>query len=421
MVYKAKIDFSISTLLFVLFDLTSVSNRKGSSMNSDRFVFSQLSDFLPRYEFNKCVARYRGNWRVRTFSCYDQLLAMMFAQLTGQESLRDTAISLGTVRNKLFHAGFRNNDIAKSTLADANENRDWRIYADFAQVLIGHARLLYRNEPFAVELEQPAYVFDSTTVDLCLSLFPWAKFRHRKGAVKLHTLLDLRGNLPCYIQITNGNVHDVNLLDDLVVEPGAFYIMDRGYTDFERLYRLSRQAAFYVIRAKFNLGYSVRDSRTFDRSTGLRNDQTIVLDGYQTSRDYPQPLRRISYIDVETEKRYIYLTNNFSLPALTIAQLYKARWEIELFFKWIKQNLRIKAFYGYSDNAVRTQIWIAVITYVLLAIIKAELKCVLSLGEIIQTLRTPILDKVNIKQLLSNNKKINDGFTSNNQLLLLDF
>ena len=286
---------------------------------------------------------------------------MAFAQLTGRESLRDIETCLRAMQPKLYHAGLRY-PVSRSTLADANENRDWRIYADFAQVLIGHARKLYSQDDFGVQLEETAYVFDSSTIDLCLSLFPWARFRQRKAAIKLHTLMDLRGNIPCFIRITEGKTHDVGLLDELILEPGAFYIMDRGYIDFARLYTFTQQAAFFVIRAKRNLDYTRRMSRPVDKSTGLRSDQTIVLHGPRTSQDYPDVLRRISYVDLETAKRFVFLTNHFVLPALTIPQLYKCRWQVELFFKWIKQHLQIKAFFGTSENAVKTQIWIAIST-----------------------------------------------------------
>ena len=310
-------------------------------------------DFLPRHEFNRCVHRYHGNYRTRHFKCRDQFLSMAFAQLTGRESLRDIETCLRAMQPKLYHAGIRY-PVSRSTLADANENRDWRIYADFAQVLIGHARKLYSQDDFGVQLEETAYVFDSSTIDLCLSLFPWARFRQRKAAIKLHTLMDLRGNIPCFIRITEGKTHDVGLLDELIeliLEPDAFYIMDCGYIDFARLYTFTQQAAFFVIRAKRNLDYTRRRSLPVDKSTGLRSDQTIVLHGPGTSQDYPDVLRRISYVDLETAKRFVFLTNHFVLPALTIPQLYKCRWQVELFFKWIKQHLQIKAFFGTSENA----------------------------------------------------------------------
>ena len=305
-------------------------------------------------------------------------------------------------------------------MADANENRDWRIYADFAQVLIGHARKLYSQDDFGVQLEETAYVFDSSTIDLCLSLFPWARFRQRKAAIKLHTLMDLRGNIPCFVRITEGKTHDVGLLDELILEPGAFYILDRGYIDFARLYTFTQQAAFFVIRAKRNLDYTRRMSRPVDKSTGLRSDQTIVLHGPRTSQDYPDVLRRISYVDLETAKRFVFLTNHFVLPALTIPQLYKCRWQVELFFKWIKQHLQIKAFFGTSENAVKTQIWIAISTYVLVAIVKKQLHVDRRLAEILQIFTVSLFEKVDILQLLT---RINSQYQSEhlcNQLTLFD-
>ena len=369
-------------------------------MHTGRIVFSQLMDFLPRHEFNRCVRRYHGNYRTRHFKCRDQFLCMAFAQLTGRESLRDIETCLRAMQLKLYHAGIRY-PVSRSTLADANENRDWRIYADFAQGLIGHARKLYSQDDFGVQLEETAYVFDSSTIDLCLSLFPWARFRQRKAAIKLHTLMDLRGNIPCFIRITEGKTHDVGLLDELILEPGAFYIMDRGYIDFARLYTFTQQAAFFVIRAKRNLDYTRRRSRPVDKSTGLRSDQTIVLRGPGTSQDYPGTLRRISYFDLETAKRFVFLTNQFVLPALTIPQLYKCRWQVELFFKWIKQHLQIKAFFGTSENAVKTQIWIAISTYVLVAIVKKQLDVDRRLAEILQIFTVSLFEKVDILQLLT--------------------
>ena len=388
-------------------------------MHTGRIVFSQLMDFLPRHEFNRCVHRYHGNYRTRHFKCRDQFLCMAFAQLTGRESLRDIETCLRAMQPKLYHAGLRY-PVSRSTLADANENRDWRIYADFAQVLIGHARKLYSQDDFGVQLEETAYVFDSSTIDLCLSLFPWARFRQRKAAIKLHTLMDLRGNIPCFIRITEGKTHDVGLLDELILEPGAFYIMDRGYIDFARLYTFTQQAAFFVIRAKRNLDYTRRMSRPVDKSTGLRSDQTIVLHGPRTSQDYPDVLRRISYVDLETAKRFVFLTNHFVLPALTIPQLYKCRWQVELFFKWIKQHLQIKAFFGTSENAVKTQIWIAISTYVLVAIVKKQLHVDRRLAEILQIFTVSLFEKVDILQLLT---RINSQYQSEhlcNQLTLFD-
>lgn len=389
-------------------------------MLNDRYVFSQLMDFLPKHEFNRCVALRRGNRRIRNFSCYDQFLCMAFAQLTYRESLRDIEICLRTVHRKLYHAGFRG-AIARSTLADANERRDWRIYADLAAVLIAHARQLYAADGFGVELEQTAYALDSTTIDLCLALFPWARFRQRKGAVKLHTLLDLRGNIPCFVRITHGKTHDVTALDAVVIEAGAFYVMDRGYLDFGRLRRFTLSLAFFVIRGKKNLDYSRRSYRRVDKATGLRSDQTIVMRGPKTSKAYPEPLRRISYCDPETQKRFVFLTNNFQLPALTIAQIYKSRWQIELFFRWIKQHLRIKSFYGTSPNAVKTQVWIAVSVYVLVAIVRKELRLERTMGEILQILSISLFEKIPISEALSLPKSGFEEIPCHNQLPLFDF
>jgi len=369
-------------------------------MYSGRIVFSQLMDFLPKHEFNKCVRRYQGNYQVRRFSCFDQFFCMAFAQLTYRESLREIETCLRALQPKLYDAGIRRK-VARSTLAEANENRDWRVYADFAQVLIQRARNLYAEDEFGVVLDQAAYVFDSTAIDLCLSLFPWAHFRKRKGAIKLHTLMDLHGSIPCFIRVTEGNVHDVNLLDQLILEPGSFYILDRGYIDFTRLYVFTLHSAFFIIRAKRNLDCTRRNYRPVDKTTGLRSDQTIVLNGPKTSQEYPDPLRRISYVDLKTSKRFVFLTNNFMLNPLTIPQLYKCRWQVELFFRWIKQHLRIKSFYGTSENAVKTQIWIAVSTYVLVAIIKKELKLGRSLNEILQILSITLFEKNPIYQVLS--------------------
>jgi hypothetical protein len=344
---------------------------------------------------------------------------MAFAQLTYRESLRDIETCLRAMHSKLYHAGIRGN-VSRSTLADANEKRDWRIYADFAHVLIHTARQLYADEGFGLELEQTAYVLDSTTIDLCLSLFPWAHFRKRKGAIKLHTLMDLRGAIPCFICITKGTTHDVTILDQLIFEPTAFYIMDRGYIDFGRLYRLSQNRAFFVIRAKKNLDYQRRSYRSVDSSTGLRSDQTIVLRGPKTSQMYPDPLRRISYFDIETNRRFIFLTNNFILPALTIALLFKYRWQIEIFFKWIKQHLRIKAFYGTSPNAVKTQIWIAISVYVLVAIIKKKLKIDRSLNEILQILSITLFENSSLLQVLADSQLQKEMELFSNQMKLFN-
>ena len=388
-------------------------------MYTGQMVFAQLMDFLPRHEFNACVRRYRGNSHVRDFSCRDQLLAMAFAQLTYRESLRDIETCLRAMGPKLYHAGFRSR-ISRSTLGDANKRRDWRIWADFAQVLIRRARVLYAQDGFAVALKHAAYALDSTTIDLCLALFPWARFRRHKGAVKLHTLIDLRGNIPCFIRITQGKTHDVNVLDHLPIEPGAFYMMDKGYIDFGRLHAFTRQLAFFVTRAKKNLDCSRRESRVVDKSTGLRSDQTIVLRGVKTTKLYPDALRRIAYYDAEHDRRLLFLTNNFELSALTIAQLYRCRWQVELFFKWIKQNLRIKAFYGNSVNAVKTQVWIAVSVYVLVAILRKELKLDRSLSEILQILSVTPFEKTPIFQALSTIPVPNPQSACCNQLTLFD-
>jgi len=389
-------------------------------MNAGRFVFSQLIDFLPKYEYDKCVRRYRGNHRVRTFSCYDQFLCMAFAQLTYRESLRDIVTCLDVLKPKLFHVGIRGK-VSRSTLADANEDRDWRIYADFAQVLIAEARGLYADDDFGVDLDNTVYALDASTIDLCLSLFPWAKFRKTKGAVKLHTLLNLRGNIPEFIHISEGKLHDVNVLDLMIPEAGSIYVMDRGYVDFKRLYTMHQTAAFFVPRAKSNFQSKRRYSRPIDKTTGLRCDQTIVLTGFYASKDYPEPMRRIVYRDAETGKRFVFLTNNFTLPAFTITQLYQARWQVELFFKWIKQHLRIKAFYGTSENAVKTQIWIAVCVYVLVAIVKKRLGLQHSLYTILQILSVGLFEKTPVLQVFSQDDATNEINESANQLELFNF
>ena len=387
-------------------------------MFDGQFVFSQLMHFLPRREFSACVERYQGQRRPRGFSCRDQFLCLAFAQLTFRESLRDIETCLRALEPKLYHAGFRGR-ISRSTLADANRAHDWRIYADFAQVLIRRARRLYASEPLAVDLQQTVYALDST-IDLCLSLFPWAKFRRRKGAVKLHTLLDLRGNIPCFIHISHGKMHDVNALDHLPIEPGAYYVMDRGYVDFGRLHRFTTGAAFFVTRGKRNLDATRRTRRHVDKTTGLRSDQTIVLAGPKSSRLYPTPLRRVVFYDVEHQRRLVLLTNDFSLPALTIAQLYKCRWQVELFFKWIKQHLRIKAFYGTSDNAVKIQVWIAISVYVLVAIVKRELRVERSMYEILQVLSLTLFEKMPLFEALNAHNSPNPEPESPNQLKLFD-
>lgn len=389
-------------------------------MNAGRIIFSQLMDFLPLHEFRKCVARYQGDRRVRTFSCLDQFYCMAFAQLTFRESLRDIETCLRTLPVKLYHMGLRGR-VSRSTLADANEQRDWRIYADLAHVLIHIARPLYANEPFGLRLKRAVYVFDSTTVDLCLSLFPWALFRRRKGAIKLHTLLDLRGKIPCFVAISHAKVHDVQALDYLVLEPGATYVMDRGYRDFLRLYRFTQEGAFFVTRAHKNLDFARQSSRRVDKTTGLRCDQTITLQGPKTSLRYPQPLRRIVYIDAPSGKRFVFLTNDFRLAPLTICQLYRCRWDVEIFFKWIKQHLRIKAFFGTSVNAVKTQIWIAISAYVLLAIAKKRLDLSHDLAQILQIVSVTIFEKSPIFQVFSHAPTTTELQAIPNQLRLFDF
>ena len=388
-------------------------------MNEGRSIFSQLISFLPDRQFRRCVARYHGDARLRGFSCWDQFLAMAFAQLTYRDGLRDIEACLRAVGSKLYHLGFRGR-IARSTLADANETHDWRIFADFAQVLIAVARPLYASDPIGVELDQSLYALDSTTIDLCLKLFPWAKFRRRKAAVKMHTLLDLHGNIPTFVRVTSGKVHDVNILDELLIEPAAFYVMDRGYIDFERLYRFTLESAFFVVRSKTNLLLQRRYSHPVDKATGVRSDQTVILAAYQSGSVYPDPLRKISYLDAETGRRHVFLTNHFTLPALTIAQIYKQRWQVELFFKWIKQHLRIKAFYGVSDNAVKTQIWIAVSVYVLVAIVRKRLALEVSLYQILQILSVTLFEKTPISCALQSTDSQPDLSTFDNQLDLFN-
>jgi len=382
-------------------------------------VFAQLISFLSHNEFNRCVAGYGGNKSVRSFSCWDQFLTMAFAQLTYRESLRDIEVCLAAQHRKLYHAGF-SGPVKRSTLANANESRDWRIYRDFAQSLIRVARPLYAHSELAKALDGTAYAFDSTTIDLCLSLFPWAKFRKRKGAIKLHTLLEIHSAIPVFIAITAGCVHDVNLLDALVPEPGSFIVLDRGYLDFERLYRWHMALAFFVIRAKDNLTFRRRYSHAHDRATGIRSDQTIALTGPRTATLYPNALRRVHYYAAETDQRLVLLTNNFSIPALTVAALYRYRWQIELFFKWIKQHLRIKNFFGTSDNCVKTQVWIAVAVYVLVAIVKKRLGLKHDLYTMLQILSLTLFEKTPILSLfqhLDDNLEMVHNF---NQLKLLD-
>jgi hypothetical protein len=374
-------------------------------MNDGRTLFSQLMDFLPAHEFRKCVDRYGGNRRIRSFSCHDQFLCMAFAQLTYRESLRDIEICLRSLGSRLYHAGIRGG-ISRSTLANANESRDWRIYADFAAVLIARARHLYRHEDLGLDLEQTVYAFDSTTIDLCLTLFPWARFRR---------------NIPCFVHISDGKMNDVRALDLLVIEPGAFYVLDRGYIDFARLYAFTQGLAFFVTRAKSTLDFRRTERRVVDKSTGLRSDNTIVLCGPKSSTLYPQPLRRIRYYAEEQDRRLVFLTNNFALPALTIAHLYRRRWQVELFFKWIKQYLRIKAFFGTSPNAVKTQVWIAISVYVLAAIARKEMGVSRSLGEMLQILSIGLFEKTPLLQAFSNGIPNIQTETIHNQLSLFDF
>jgi hypothetical protein len=391
----------------------------GTIMHVGRLVFSQVIDHLPMHTFRRCVARYDGNRYKKSFSCLDQYLCMAFAQLTYRESLRDIEACLRAQKDKLYHMGIRGN-VSRSTLADANERRDWRIYADFAQALIRIARPLYADEDLGLDLDNTVYALDASTIDLCLSVFPWALFRSTKSAVKLHTLLDLRGNIPTFIHISDGKLHDVNVLDILLPEPGAFYIMDRGYVDFQRLFTLHMAGGFFVIRAKSNTKYRRRYSRAVDKSGGVRCDQTIVLTGVKSVHDYPQTLRRIKYHDTQTGKTFNFLTNNFAIPAQTVADLYRYRWQVELFFKWIKQHLRIKSFFGTSENAVKSQIWIAISVYVLVAIIKKRLKIDVDLYTILQILSLTLFEKNHILQLVTGAESISGDADMPNQLNLFD-
>ena len=368
-------------------------------MNTGRTIFSQIMDFLPLHEFRKCIKRYRGNYKVKSFSCLDQFLCMAFAQLTYRESLRDIEACLRSMQNKLYHMGIRGG-VSRNNLANANETRDWRIYADFAQVLIHQARSLYADDDFGVELDQTVYALDTTTIDLCLSLFPWARFQKRKAGIKLHTALDLRGSIPIFIKITDARVYDLCILDELIPEAGSFYIMDRGFLDFTRLYTLNLFNAYFIIRARSNIKFRRIYSHPVDKSTGLKCDQTISLTGIDTPKYYPETLRRVRFFDRENNNHLTFLTNTFILPADTIAQLYKCRWQIELFFKWIKQHLRIKSFYGTSENAVKTQIWIAISVYLLVAIIKKLLNLEMSLYTFLQILSVTAFEKVPILQVL---------------------
>jgi hypothetical protein len=388
-------------------------------MNSGKSIFAQLMDFLPTYEFRQCVERYQGNYKLKSFSCWDQFLCMAFAQLTYRESLRDIEACLRAQQTKLYHLGIRG-QVSRNTLAHANSVRDWRIYADFAQVLITRARALYVDDHFGVELAQTVYALDATTIDLCLALFPWAEFRKHKGAVKLHTLLDLRGNIPTVVIITHGKVHEVNILDQLSFEAGAFYVMDRAYLDFARLYKLHLASAFFVTRARKRFDCQRLYSQPVNRATGVICDQIVTLVNPVPRKGYPEKLRRIRYFDVQTQKRLVFLTNNFSLPPLTIAQLYRSRWQVELFFKWIKQHLRIKKFYGTSVNALKTQIWIAISVYVLVAIVKKELQLEGSLYRMLQICSVSIFEKSPILQALSVNEDQSTLDHLCNQLILFN-
>jgi Domain of unknown function (DUF4372)/Transposase DDE domain len=388
-------------------------------MNQGKLVFAQLMQHLPLTTFGRCVARYAGEHKVKRFTCLDQYLCMTFAQLTYRESLRDIEACLRAQATKLYHMGLRGN-IARNTLANANATRDWRIYCDFAQRLIGIARRLYAEEPLGIELQDTVYALDSTTIDLCLSMFPWAPFRSTKAAVKLHTLLDLRGNIPSFIFISDGKLHDVNILDQLLPEAGAFYVMDRGYIDFERLARLHEAGSFFVTRAKSNLKAQRRYSHPVDRSSGLICDQTVALTVFYSRKGFEAPLRRIRFRDPESGKRLVFLTNNFALPALTITQLYRMRWQVELFFKWVKQHLRIKAFFGTSENAVKSQIWIAVSVYVLVAIVRKRLNLSASLYEILQILSLTMFERTPLDQLLSLPAPAQISVASFNQLNLFE-
>jgi hypothetical protein len=389
-------------------------------MNTGKTLFAQVMDFLPWKTFHRIVDRYGADRRIRTLSCAEQFRVMAFAQLTYRESLRDIEVCLAAQASKLYHMGIAA-PVARSTLADANELRDWRIYFEFAQRLIVKARALYASEDFGVELANTVYALDATTIDLCLSMFPWAPFRSTKAAVKLHTLLDLRGSIPTFIHISDGKLHDVNVLDLLIIEAGAFYIMDRGYLDFERLYALDQASGFFVTRGKRNLDARRLYSAPVDRNSGLICDQTIVLNGYYAAKGYPGHLRRIRYRDPETGKRLVFLTNQFALPPLTICALYKCRWQVELFFKWIKQHLRIKRFYGTSENAVRTQIWIAISVYVLVAIIKKQLNLEVSLHTLLQILSVTLFEKLPLQQAVADIVPITNDIVLHNQLKLFEF
>jgi hypothetical protein len=388
-------------------------------VNKGQTIFSQIIDFLPKKKFRQCVKRYGGNYRVRSFTCFDQFLCMAFAQLTYRESLRDIECCLRAMRGKLYHMGIRGK-VSRSTLAYANENRDWRIYCDFAQILIHEARQLYSNDDFGLQLQETVYALDATIIDLCLSVFPWARFRKTKGGIKLHTLLDLRGSIPSFITITEASVHELNILDELLPEAGAIYIMDRGYLDFERLYVLHQCASFFVVRARSNTRLRRLYSMPVDKSTGLRCDQIVVPTGFYPRKNYPDKLRRVVFVDTDKDNRLNLLTNQMTLPALTIAELYRCRWQVELFFKWIKQHLRIKAFYGTSENAVKTQIWVAISVYVLVAIIKKRMKLDLSLYTILQIFSITLFEKMPILQALTETDYKNKITSGHIQLNLFD-
>jgi len=389
-------------------------------MFAGRLIFAQVMDFMPLPIFRRCVAKYQGDFRVRKFSCLDQFLCMAFAQITYRESLRDIEVCLRSQSKKLYHMGIRGK-VSRSTLAEANENRDWRIYAELAHHLIVTARDLYSSDSFLADLDETVYALDSTTIDLCLSVFPWANFRRTKAAIKLHTLLDLRGSIPTFIHISDGKLHDVNVLDLLPIEAGAYYVMDRGYLDFRRLFSLSKASAFFVTRAKSNTKYRRLYSHPVDRTTGLICDQTILLTGVATKKDYPEKLRCVKFQDLETGKTLVFLSNNFTLPALTIAQLYRSRWQVELFFKWIKQHLRIKTFFGTSENAVKSQIWIAVSVYVLVAIMKKRLNLKESLYTILQIISVTAFENISFYQLVAERDCKTEITPTCNQLKLFDF
>jgi hypothetical protein len=389
-------------------------------MNSGQALFAQLMDHLPSHEFRKCVQRYAGNHRVRTFSCWDQFLCMTFAQLTCRESLRDIVTCLRSREHRLYHLGIRGT-VSRSTLADANESRDWRIYADFAQILIAEARQLYLGEALAVDLANTVYALDSTMIDLCMTLFPWARHKRSQHAIKLHTLLDLRGHIPTVIRITPAQIHDVRMLDQLTPEAGAFYVMDRGYLDFGRLYRWTQHGAFFVTRARKDFRFNRLASHPVDKTTGVQCDQAIALRWFYSLKGYPDRLRRIRYWDADRQQRLVFLTNNFTLPALAVAELYRCRWQIELFFKWIKQHLRIKAFYGTSENAVKTQVWIAVCSYLLVAIVRKRLKLEASLYTMLQILSVSVFEKTPMIEAFSRSNPGESESDAHNQLRLLDF